>query len=982
VVVAPSATWFLCAVALSLSLMMQVTETYSQSVLIKDVYEQTDLYTNEYGSLIPANGFFYFTSNKELWKSNGTRSGSIKLKTFRNNPANLKMCGSTLYFSADDGSGTELWKSNGTTSSTVRVKDIYPGTSASNPQSLTDVNGILYFTAISPGFGREVWKSNGTAAGTVLVKDVFPKGGSSNPAWLVNLNGILVFSANDGTRGYELWRTNGTAEGTVFLKDIRTGTRLSSSPEHLTVAGNRIFFVANDGVSGRELWKTDGTSVGTVLVKDIWPGSKTPLIENITAVNSSVFFSANDGTYGHELWKSNGTAASTVMVKDLTPGPAGSHAEEQYLSERRMGSFKNINGTLFFTAFQGPTYYTWKSDGTAAGTIPLQEASGPGYLQPNAMFTYMNGSVFYFNSPTDKEDVYYLNRMNIDGSNPEIIAEFAMFDYYSPYYPKIMMSGNRLYVVARPQVYAGFSLFACDGTKESFSELLDTYVGTISSSPSDMVTFKGKVYFQTNVNDWDYPYIDFLPREVWRTDGTAAGTELLFRGSDLRTLISKDQLFIRAWCDTGDCFKVVDAAGVVTDIPSSSFGGVRRMVDANGTVFFENYRRELWKTNGTAAGTIKVHPGPNIRSINAIGSTVIFHTVTNNTEELWKSNGTVSGTVKIKTIRQTSGYGNDSYPSVVHNGVMYFIANDGVHGNEVWRTNGTAAGTYMLYDINGNDVIESYSENDINYLHIFQGQLFISARQVTYSSPGVIATDKWELRQGLDSGTTAVVGEIDPVIVMTSDANTLYLLTAEFWKSRYKLLAYKPGRALPLQEVKDFGTDHMFIFGFDSQFVNGELYFSGGNRDLWRSGGSPCNTIKIPTGSDYGNPIELLGSNLIIGAKTGIFGIEPHRFPLSAAPASPECVDALAEPTIAQTESVTITSHPNPFTEHFKIRVNTAAEESLHIAVYTMDGYPVEEIPALSTATDYEIGKQWRQGWHVIRATTKSGVYTTKVFKK
>jgi hypothetical protein len=79
---------------------------------------------------------------------------------------------------------------------------------------------------------------------------------------------------------------------------------------------------------------------------------------------------------------------------------------------------------------------------------------------------------------------------------------------------------------------------------------------------------------------------------------------------------------------------------------------------------------------------------------------------------------------------------------------------------------------------------------------------------------------------------------------------------------------------------------------------------------------------------------------------------------------------------------VTISSHPNPFSEYFNVRVNTTAEEPLQLMVFKMDGTPVEEITALQTSTDYEIGKHWAPGWHVIRAVTKSGVYTTKVMKR
>lgn len=91
----------------------------------------------------------------------------------------LTNVGGTLYFQANDGtSGFELWKSDGTETGTVRVKDIWPGPSSSYAYFLTDVGGTLYFMASDGTSGSELWKSDGTEAGTVRVKDINP--GSSN----------------------------------------------------------------------------------------------------------------------------------------------------------------------------------------------------------------------------------------------------------------------------------------------------------------------------------------------------------------------------------------------------------------------------------------------------------------------------------------------------------------------------------------------------------------------------------------------------------------------------------------------------------------------------------------------------------------------------------------------------------------------------------------------------------------------------------
>ena len=71
------------------------------------------------------------------------------------------------------------------------VKDIYPGSSSSSPQQLTNVGDTLFFTATDAVNGQELWKSDGTAEGTVLVKDIYAGTGSSRPMYLTDVGGTL-----------------------------------------------------------------------------------------------------------------------------------------------------------------------------------------------------------------------------------------------------------------------------------------------------------------------------------------------------------------------------------------------------------------------------------------------------------------------------------------------------------------------------------------------------------------------------------------------------------------------------------------------------------------------------------------------------------------------------------------------------------------------------------------------------------------------
>src|SRR6201999_1878481 len=76
--------------------------------------------------------------------------------------------------------------------------------------------------------------------------------------------------------------------------------------------------------------------------------------------------------------------------------------------------------------------------------------------------------------------------------------------------------------------------------------------------------------------------------------------------------------------------------------------------------------------------------------------------------ELWKSDGTVAGTVMIADI--SPGGGGNNAPSsspfdfTAFNNAVYFVANDGTHGYELWKTDGVVGGsTTLVKDISTAD---------------------------------------------------------------------------------------------------------------------------------------------------------------------------------------------------------------------------------------------------------------------------------------
>ncbi len=426
--------------------------TYSQSpYLVKDInpgFPGTFIY-----QLTGVNNTLFFTAiNKnyglELWKSDGTDSGTVMVKdinagTNSSVPTRLTNANGTLFFIADDGiNGYELWKSDGTEAGTSMVKNIISGSSStvndiSNIPEIVSINNLVYFVVSYIGEGKakkELWKSDGTEAGTVMIR-----GDMTSIRQLININGTLFFRANDESNRADhlLWKSDGTVDGIVLVKNLGVSNSMEiSSGNSMANVNGTLFFPESDGlnVHGTELWKSDGTEAGTVMVKDIFPGNDVVGSANrsspdqLTNVNGTLFFSASSGNsasignYDRELWKSDGTEVGTIRVKDIRAGIYGS------------GPFglSNCNGTLYFSANDGSNgNELWKSDGTEAGTVMVKDlmpgTSGAGPLG----FTYFHGFV-YFNGAdpvigwelfrtdgTAAGTVGYNIRFSTQGSAPE-----------------------------------------------------------------------------------------------------------------------------------------------------------------------------------------------------------------------------------------------------------------------------------------------------------------------------------------------------------------------------------------------------------------------------------------------------------------------------------------------------------------------------------------------------------------------------------
>jgi ELWxxDGT repeat protein len=462
------------------------------------------------------------------------------------------------------------------------------------------------------------------------------------------------------------------------------------------------------------------------LVKDIYPGDWSSTLHEMQEVNRTLFFSAQDDVHGQELWKSDGTQEGTVLVKDIYSGKESS-------DPRLLTSFNNF---LYFAANDGAgKFQLWKSDGTELGTRIVHEVE-----------IYCDG----YTCP-----------------------EMAILDGW-------------LYFTGNDGVH-GFEIWKTNGTASGTLIVKDIHLG-IGDSLAGRFTPVGRFLFFVADDG-------LIGTELWKTDGSVAGTTLVsdvlpgengsFDLYEREFFVLDERLFFRSHRQ----LYVSDGtpAGTFLLKRINEFGNSDpNIIGAlNGKVFFfaekdTNIGTDLWKTDGTSAGTVMVKEMPKRPSIEIEGGAVLgdklFFGGNNECGEIWSTDGTTDGTVKVgAVINRCLSYVIPWVKNI--NGILYFgVYQVGGFNNMLWTRDGSKLNTVQIHGINP----DFFPFRPYEFIYS-DWRVFLNAQ---------ISIDNGEL-WALDVGDAGPVALNDLVHTFTGQKVSIPVLDNDYSKNSASLFMYK-----------------------------------------------------------------------------------------------------------------------------------------------------------------------------------------------
>ena len=518
-------------------------------------------------------------------------------------------------------------------------------------------------------------------------------------------------------------------------------------------------------------------------------------------------------------------ASNPVFIKDIDLEPGQSFPRD----------FFTHNGLMYFIANDGKVgSEVWVSDGTVEGTVLLKdinEGSKSMTASENVEF-FAFGSNVYFGADSGVEghELWMTDGTSVgtqlvrDIGPPDVFENSGTADDTNV---RVLGGANGNLFFAVDDGVIGRELWKSDGTEVGTQLVKDINLGEDGSSPDHMVSIGDIVYFSADdgVNG----------EELWKSDGTESGTQMVANISTGGNSSRPDQLTV--------------------------LNGNIIFVANNGVTGREPW---LFDTVAESASLIKdvndspTQIGSNPNRFTVLGSEIFFVAdVPAHGREVWKTDGTEVGTVLVEDINTAGGNGQDSDPNslVAANGNLFFTANDGVNGRELWKTDGS--NTSIVKVISDDNF--SFSELSTDGTNIYFSTSSSGNGVEPWMSDGT-ELGTFQLKDivtGEDDFGRAQFGFVDNKVFFSTEDQDDGENIAELWTTD----GTDPGTTL----FKDLNLATSSSSPSSFTDLNGILMFEaasvGFGSELWKSDGTTDGTVMVKDlnpGDDGADPFDFM----------------------------------------------------------------------------------------------------------------------------
>jgi ELWxxDGT repeat protein len=503
----------------------------------------------------------------------------------------------------------------------------------------------------------------------------------------------------------------------------------------------------------------------------------------------------------------------------------------------------SLNGKLLFGATDATGPGLWSSDGTSNGTVLLQRLSGFGIFanEPTTTFMAVGPQAYFVSIPATGTSTVWVTDGTATGTH--VVMDFPSLTTAPA---GLLGVWNGKLIFNAYDATGASQIYLSDGTTAG-THVVTGFTGLSTGFISGFLVAGAKFYFVA---------LDNLGNHIWVSDGTTAGTHEVING------VTSDAIYNPQSLQLVGNYILYGSQGLLWRIDTAT-DTISNVVTTSGTPGF---------------GPPEVN---NAVLLNMGGFVLFLGSATSPPGfDLWRSDGTAAGTFKVATVTPHPTFDENQFPVFFKVGShVVYIADDGTHGQQLWSSDGTAANTVALL----NNVTENPADpTAIAFLHLVIGNtayMSVSDGAAT-STRSVFRTDGTVGGTKRLSGLPSVsVGEAG-VTLVAGDANVVYfgIENTDAISSIYKYLPANDSGALVTANLMPVSLQEFFE-------LNGRLFFSTNDAQLgvepWTSDGTAAGThllqdINPQTADADSSPDEFVNfaGRLAFVADDGVAGRE------------------------------------------------------------------------------------------------------------